>query len=939
MRKITLFLMLFCAFVGMAWAGPLDGYDLSTQLFRLKNVGSDRYMTVVNTESNDQNAGGVQIKNLAGASSQMFYFVAVEGQENTFKIKSKDNYYLTTFSYWGYKATATDSDGANNIIEPVDAGSLEFYLKGANGKIGPNDGSNGDGSTLYSNHNATRDNLKWIAEPVLDFSSDFIEKNISIGAAATSIVEGQWYILNNHGRNNCVSQEGSEMKMRAIPANGLTAEDVAGKLFKFESTGTAGEYYIVSGTGLYFDFTTHNSAAPLSTTPVAYKVATIGDNAGHFYIQHAGRNLIADGQGTGDYFVCYGTDAPTSVAGNNCYHFLPVNFTTTQYVDVTYEYVLNGEVKGSAVVEKAVVGYPFEAPAIAYVQFSYPEGTITSETTTVQVTCTETLPFVSSASFDDAKWYLVDMHCNDTGTGEINNGTKKYVWTYVAGATNNVQLPMEFSKQTATFGDDKLWCFVGNVFDGFKIYNKAAGESVTLNKTTDGNNVAGLSDAEATLYTLVPSQAGVTNGFCLLPKGHTYYLNTQAVEGVKILKGWTNADGGSSCRVFAPTAFVKDAMLAAHADVPVGAVGALVDMTPEVNAAYNAIVAEAWNTDAITAEVSEDLVAMEGSTATIEYADGLYRIYSAQPGLFANNKGFVYDKAASAANPFSWGTVAKNNVNAIFRLTTDNDKVVLQAVNSGKYMQGVNGAENENMTDNGHITLTQLGSGQYKLVYGNGTAHANNHGDGAGAGSNIVDWNGGLNSASAWYLFPATDLDVTVTSAGYATLHLPFSVVLPETVKAYAVESVGAESASLVEKTDIPANIGAILEGEGTHTLTIATASSDWNDNLLRGTNVNTDITETAYVLADGEFGVGLYKALMTDGKWLNNANKAYLPASVVPILGAQALRFNFGETTGIEGVIESTNANAAIFDLSGRRVAKMQKGIYIVNGKKVYVK
>ena len=54
---------------------------------------------------------------------------------------------------------------------------------------------------------------------------------------------------------------------------------------------------------------------------------------------------------------------------------------------------------------------------------------------------------------------------------------------------------------------------------------------------------------------------------------------------------------------------------------------------------------------------------------------------------------------------------------------------------------------------------------------------------------------------------------------------------------------------------------------------------------------------------------------------------------------GAQALRFNFGETTGIEGVIEGTNANAVIFDLSGRRVAKMQKGIYIVNGKKVYVK
>lgn len=939
--------MLFCMFVGTAWAGPLDGYDLSTQLFRLKNVDSDRYMTVVNTESNNQDAGGVQIKNLADASSQMFYFVAVEGQENTFKIKSKDNSYLTTFSYWGYKATATDSEGANNIIEPVDAESLQFYLKGSNGKIGPNNGANGDGSTLYSNHDATRDNLKWIAEPVLDFSSDFIEKNISIGAAATSIVEGQWYILNNHGRSNCVSLEGSEMKMRALPENGLTAEDVAGKLFKFESTGTADEYYIVSGTGLYFDFKEHNSANSLSTTPVAYKVATIGDNAGHFYIQHVERNLIADGQNTGDYFVCYGTDAPTSVGGNNCYHFLPVNFTTTQYVNVTYEYVLNGEVKGSAVVENAVVGYPFEAPAVTYVQFSYPEGNITAETTTVQVTCTEVLPFISSASFADAKWYLVDMHCNDTGTGDILDGTKRYVWTYVADATNNVQLPKEVSKQTATFGDDKLWCFVGNVFDGFKVYNKAAGASVTLNKTSDNNTVAGISADDATIYKVVPSAAGVTNGFCLLPQGHSYYLNTQAVDGVKILKGWTAADGGSSCRVFAPTDFVKESMLAAHADVPVGAVGALVDMTPEVNVAYNAIVADGWNTTAITPEVTEDLVAMKGSTATIEYADGLYRIYSAQPGLFANNKGFVYDKAASAENPFCWGSVAKNNVNAIFKLTTDNDKVVLQAVNSGKYMQGVNGAENENMTDNGHITLTQLGSGQYKLVYGNGTAHANNHGDGAGAGSNIVDWNGGLNSASAWYLFPATDLDVTVTSAGYATLNLPFDVTLPNTVKAYAVETVEGSSATLVEKTDIPANTGAILEGAGTHTLTIAAASSEWANNKLVGTNVNTYVLGAAYVLgADGE-GAGFFKAALNKNEageegtthFLNNANKAYLPASAVTTLAA-TLRFNFGGTTAIESVLNNgIDANAPIYDLSGRRVEKMQKGIYIVNGKKVYVK
>ena len=68
---------------------------------------------------------------------------------------------------------------------------------------------------------------------------------------------------------------------------------------------------------------------------------------------------------------------------------------------------------------------------------------------------------------------------------------------------------------------------------------------------------------------------------------------------------------------------------------------------------------------------------------------------------------------------------------------------------------------------------------------------------------------------------------------------------------------------------------------------------------------------------------------------FLNNGFKAYLPKTGA----AQALRFNFGGTTAIESVVNGINANAAIYDLSGRRVEKATKGIYIVNGKKMIVK
>ena len=107
-------------------------------------------------------------------------------------------------------------------------------------------------------------------------------------------------------------------------------------------------------------------------------------------------------------------------------------------------------------------------------------------------------------------------------------------------------------------------------------------------------------------------------------------------------------------------------------------------------------------------------------------------------------------------------------------------------------------------------------------------------------------------------------------------------------------------------------------------------------DNELEGTVIATMVDGPAYVLGNVD-GIGLYSANLTDNKFLNNGYKAYLPATAVPS-NAKALRFNFGGTTAIESVINN-NANAAIYDLSGRRVEKAVKGIYIQNGKKFIVK
>ena len=52
-----------------------------------------------------------------------------------------------------------------------------------------------------------------------------------------------------------------------------------------------------------------------------------------------------------------------------------------------------------------------------------------------------------------------------------------------------------------------------------------------------------------------------------------------------------------------------------------------------------------------------------------------------------------------------------------------------------------------------------------------------------------------------------------------------------------------------------------------------------------------------------------------------------------------QGLAFNFdGATTDINN-ISATTDKQEIYDLSGRRVMKANKGLYIINGKKCFIK
>ena len=204
--------------------------------------------------------------------------------------------------------------------------------------------------------------------------------------------------------------------------------------------------------------------------------------------------------------------------------------------------------------------------------------------------------------------------------------------------------------------------------------------------------------------------------------------------------------------------------------------------------------------------------------------------------------------------------------------------------------------------------------------------------------------------------------ELTVSAAGYATLYLDYATVIPEGVEVYTAKEVDGNwlKMELVEEDVLPANTAVIVKAaEGSYTFVQTPTDeviSEIADNLLNGSvedaYINVPSNQKAFVLSRVDGEVGMYLAQLTDGRFLNNANKAYLLLDNnklglsdeeldTSVGGAQlSLRFDFGGTTGVDGVQTETGVTSATYDLYGRKVNTITTpGLYIVNGKKVWVK
>lgn len=126
---------------------------------------------------------------------------------------------------------------------------------------------------------------------------------------------------------------------------------------------------------------------------------------------------------------------------------------------------------------------------------------------------------------------------------------------------------------------------------------------------------------------------------------------------------------------------------------------------------------------------------------------------------------------------------------------------------------------------------------------------------------------------------------------------------------------------------------------------TLEGGTGDYTYNSIRGADYNITVSEyeqptsqgTIYALNVVDGVLGFYR--LREGRTIK-ARKAYLPIWKSSLAG---IRVSFGddEATGIHEVEneESRMKNDEVYDLTGRKQSTLHKGLYIVGGKKVFIK
>ena len=716
-----------------------------------------------------------------------------------------------------------------------------------------------------------------------------------------------------------------------------------------------GAFYITKGDGEN-DYLQTGNITTFGTEATAAKfhaVKPTGSGSGVSVFN--GENCYQDESTGGEYWVRLAFTDNSKWFNFNGYQYNTGTGVWTvqniyEVVTITYNIKYNDATR-LTVKTAGIVGNDFpEIPASSLplgVTVTKPEGKVSAEET-FDLEATVSVPFEYADSYANiTKWYKMGIRDDNQGPSYLKyDAAKAYIPT--PGTYDNA---------------DKLnfaWAFIGDPFTGFEIVNNAAGETMVLSAPsapTGDKNAAELArmvtknDATgntswAFKYT-THNNAKAGAFYIEHPTAATYAFNRQTYSNEPTLCYWSNRDTGSSIWVeeLPIGAAAELEALVAEAETLLGqitigtGVGKYSSSYDNYEAAYTEIVTYSQNIPSTATEedIQEKINELQAIIAS-------FSLNMPEKGKYYRFKDWNTDNYMLSDEHDATHLAMGNGklASAIFYYGED-----------GSLLSYANGCYLPKAISGGDWTCLAVGVAGPAATFGEGTS-VGTYGFYVGDDNTrayysgrdtYVDAGGSIasNNGYDWILEEVTELPVTVTAAGYATLYAPVALTVPAGVTAHTV-TLNGEWAILSEAlTTIPANTGVVLVGEGSHSFAITTADAFEGENALEGTVAATYVTADAYVLGVVDEKVGFYIATKNQNEgaaWLNNANKAYLPMPA----GAEGIKsysFRFGEgTTGIDQITDNREQSTVIYDLTGRRIdAITAPGIYVVNGKKVLVK
>ena len=473
----------------------------------------------------------------------------------------------------------------------------------------------------------------------------------------------------------------------------------------------------------------------------------------------------------------------------------------------------------------------------------------------------------------------------------------------------------------------------GYVFDSWNVQDESENTvTVTNNQFTMPASDVTVTATFLPVYTVNYYIGGVKNTTTRI-SGEALNLDTPSTG----FAGWSTANSATS-----PVFMANDAAVTSNLDV-------YAIFISSYSVEYHLVEADQadWRGDYLIAYSSTIF-----ADGRVGKHDGTYPIGGA--GVNVNPA----DKLSGKIVDVEWGDTYNVTLEAIDNSDLSHGYVMKGKDNYYIYQtsntNGITSSANKATAANYPITVTYTSSSDVKLCLGGSAAGAvfryNEN------GYFRYYKNGGQSDV---YLYKRTltanySLDVhetvTVGTTGYATYASDHNLDFTKTnIKAYIATTRGnGTGVAFTQINKVPAGTGVLLyvddgETEAIPVFDPAKEDADGTDGnkFVRGTGgtvATDDGINYNYILNNGVNGIGFYRA--------NNkkvaVNRAYICIPKDEIAAADAKDFfsmpGFDDDpTGINDLADKTgNERNEIYNLAGQRINKLQKGINIINGKKI---